>query len=161
MTTRTCAEPNQCTSRMAINASDVGIPGARFTSVLALSVAILHGLFISASRLSNDTWSRLFTALSAKSTPWNMEYHNVYCDTGIPYLVPSIVSIIKRAPSELIHMVFGFCDGIELLLQTTPRNMELLARQCDRVPCFPVVEVIPLQPNSLFGAEFTQDNSNM
>ena len=53
-----------------------------------------------------------------------MEYHNVYCDTGIPYLVPSIVSIIKRAPSELIHMVFGFCDGIELLLQTTPRNME-------------------------------------
>lgn len=49
---------------------------------------------------------------------------SLYWDTSAPYLVPSIVSMTKRDPSELIHIVFGFCDGIEFRLTMTDREIE-------------------------------------
>ena len=49
---------------------------------------------------------------------------SLYWDTSAPYLVPSIVSMTKRDPSELIHIVFGFCDGIEFRLTMTDKEIE-------------------------------------
>lgn len=51
---------------------------------------------------------------------------SLYWDTSAPYLVPSIVSMTKRDPSELIHIVFGFCDGIEFRLTMTDKEIESL-----------------------------------
>lgn len=49
---------------------------------------------------------------------------SLYWDTSAPYLVPSIVSMTKRDPLELIHIVFGFCDGIEFRLTMTDKEIE-------------------------------------
>lgn len=56
---------------------------------------------------------------------------SLYWDTSAPYLVPSIVSMTKRDPSELIHIVFGFCDGIEFRLTMTDKEIESQFRNFD------------------------------
>ena len=64
---------------------------------------------------------------------WDIECHASHVDTGVLYLVPLIVSIIKRVPSELIHMVLGFCDAIELWFATTDRDIEFFLRCCSKI----------------------------